>query len=402
MMAAMRALFASTANAGHFRPMLPVIRACVAAGWEVAVATPASYATEVQSFGLVSKPFADVPPALMGAVFSRLPSLAPGEADLVVIQELFGRLDPQAALPGLAATIADWRPDLVVREQVEFGSAAAACAAGVPQAQVAIGMAQLGGAFFGVLREPLAELADYAGVTRTALLEEVAGSPTITSVPVSLNATEFVPTTGFDPVEVELGPVWRFAPEAAGLGGELPAAWGDPGLPLVYVSFGSVIARLPISAGLYDRVLAALAAEPIRVLLTLGVPLEDAGLRDVIPANTRVESWWPQAAVMGAAGAMVGHGGFGTTMAALEAGVPQVVAPLFTSDQRVNAEQINASGAGIAVTGGLQAIDRVVEPLRRILTEPTFRQRAAELAAEMRAQPALAELPPMLEDLLAR
>lgn len=37
----MRILMSSTAEAGHLRPMLPFARACVAAGHEVQVATPA-------------------------------------------------------------------------------------------------------------------------------------------------------------------------------------------------------------------------------------------------------------------------------------------------------------------------------------------------------------------------
>ncbi len=36
----MRVLFSTTAGAGHFGPMVPVAHACLAAGWEVAVAAP--------------------------------------------------------------------------------------------------------------------------------------------------------------------------------------------------------------------------------------------------------------------------------------------------------------------------------------------------------------------------
>ncbi len=47
------------------------------------------------------------------------------------------------------------------------------------------------------------------------------------------------------------------------------------------------------------------------------------------------------------ASAMVGHGGFGTTMGALAAGVPQVVVPLFSFDQVVNGDHVAAVGAGL-------------------------------------------------------
>ena len=52
------------------------------------------------------------------------------------------------------------------------------------------------------------------------------------------------------------------------------------------------------------------------------------------------------------AAAMLGHGGFGTTMGALAAGVPQVVAPLFTFDQIVNGDHVAAVGAGLTTERG--------------------------------------------------
>ena len=68
-----------------------------------------------------------------------------------------------------------------------------------------------------------------------------------------------------------------------------------------------------------------------------------------LPDNVHVERWWPQDQVMPHAQAIVGHGGFGTTMAALVAGVPQVVLPLFSADQFENAAQVAAVRAGVAL-----------------------------------------------------
>ena len=56
---------------------------------------------------------------------------------------------------------------------------------------------------------------------------------------------------------------------------------------------------------------------------------------------------------------VIGHGGFGTTMTALAAGVPQLVLPLFSSDQFLNAERIQAAGVGIQLLGGLDALPEV-------------------------------------------
>ena len=52
----------------------------------------------------------------------------------------------------------------------------------------------------------------------------------------------------------------RFRDEAPPTGdGPLPPPWGDPELPLVYVTFGSVTGSLPPFAGLFREALDALA-----------------------------------------------------------------------------------------------------------------------------------------------
>lgn len=97
----------------------------------------------------------------------------------------------------------------------------------------------------------------------------------------------------------------------------------------------------------------ALSALPVRVLMTIGAGGEVAPAD--VPGNAHVEQFWPQDDVMPLAAAVVGHGGFGTTLSALSAGVPQVVVPLFSSDQHLNAEAISALGAGVTIHGGPQA-----------------------------------------------
>ena len=70
-----------------------------------------------------------------------------------------------------------------------------------------------------------------------------------------------------------------------------------------------------------------------------------------LPENVRAEGWVPQDAVLARAAAVVGHGGYGTTLGALAHGVPLAVLPLFSSDQWHNAERVAGLGAGIALPG---------------------------------------------------
>ena len=154
----MRVLCATTAGTGHFGPMIPVAQACAAAGHEVRVAAPESFAGHVQRAGLTHGPFDDVPPEVMGPVFGRLPSQSMEEANRIVIRDVFGRLDAQAAWPRVGALVDAWHPDIVLRDPCEFGSLAAAERVGVPHAEVAIGIGNLQPWATSVLGEPLANM----------------------------------------------------------------------------------------------------------------------------------------------------------------------------------------------------------------------------------------------------
>ena len=131
--------------------------------------------------------------------------------------------------------------------------------------------------------------------------------------------------------------------------------------------------------------MSALADLDARVLLTTGEGLDPAELGR-LPANTRVERWWSQSDVMPHAAAVVGHGGFGTTMAALVAGLPQVVVPLFAFDQHLNAEHVAALGVGVALAGA-EAVDDLPEAVTRVLTEPSYGAAAQTVAGEVAALP---------------
>ena len=387
----MRVLFSTTAGAGHFTPLIPFAKACEAAGHEVMVAAPASFASSVAAASLAHAPFADVPPDVMGAVFARLPSVPREESDVIVIGEVFGRLAAQAALAGVAATVDEWRPDVVVREPVEFASWVAAERAGVPQAVVAIGVASMNAmAALPALREPLAELRALAGLDDDPELAGLAGLAYLSTVPPTFDTTDARRPDA----------IRRFRhPGEDDRPGRLPASWGDPASPLVYVTFGSVTRTLPAFAPVYGAAVDALGDLPVRVLLTVGEG--DGETVAHVPGNVHIERWWPQADVMPLASAVVGHGGFGTTMTALAGGVPQIVLPLFAGDQFLNARRVADVGVGVCVEGGIGAMGDVPEALMRVLGEPGFAASAQLMAEEIAGLPDVAQAVPFLEQLAA-
>jgi hypothetical protein len=325
----------------------------------------------------------------MGAVFARLPSLPREDANRVVLCEVFADLDARAALPGVTATIETWRPDLVVREPAEFASWIAAERARIAQVEVSIGAGTMDELLWREGAAALASLRDDAALPADPGLAGLRAVARMTTLPPSFDAPSGSSRLRF---RHDVGRVATVGP---------PPAWGNAALPLVYVTFGSVAGSLPPFAPIFDAVIAALADAPYRVLLTTGQAFDPARVGE-LPANVRTERWWPQADVMPESAVVVGHGGFGTTMTALAAGVPQVVIPLFAADQFLNAELVARSGVGVCLDGGLEAVARLPTAIEGVLADPSFRQAAAEIVADIKRLPPVADAVHVLESIAAR
>ena len=137
---------------------------------------------------------------------------------------------------------------------------------------------------------------------------------------------------------------------------------------------------MPWVAAVYAAALEALDGLPVRALLTLGAA--DLGLLGAVPANVHVETWVPQADVLAHADAVVCHGGSGTTLGALGAGRPLVIAPLF-ADQPYNGRRVQEVGAGVSVAPDAAALRAGIET---VLGNGSYRAAAARIADEMRGQ----------------
>jgi MGT family glycosyltransferase len=167
----------------------------------------------------------------------------------------------------------------------------------------------------------------------------------------------------------------------------------------VYVTFGSVAGSFPQALPVYGVALKAVADLPVRVLLTVGRELDLDALPPP-PDNVRIERWVAQQDVLGHAAAAVVHGGSGSTLGALAAGVPLAVVPLF-ADQPQNARRVAEVGAGVAVEPNRDDVEATVGPLREaictVLDDPSYGERARALADELRAQRAVDDVLPLFE-----
>jgi UDP:flavonoid glycosyltransferase YjiC (YdhE family) len=370
-----RVLFASTAGAGHFHPLKPFVEACVRQGHDVLVAGPPALAESVAGAGYAYWRFDEPPPDELGQVWSRVATVSADEANVIVIRDIFGRLDATASVPRLRRACDEWRPEVVVRETSEYGSAIAAELSGIPHVRVGIGLASLEELALGIVAETLDDLRRSVGLAADPGAGALRRSPYLTMVPASLE----------DPAALEPPTTLRFRdPAVDARSDDLPRWWAADDAPLVYVTFGSVAGGMEMTAPVYRLALEAVAALDVRVLFTVG---HDADLDRFgsAPPNVHIERWVPQGDVLAHADAVVCHGGSGSTLGALAAGVPIVVVPLF-ADQPLNARRIVATGAGISVAPPDAVALR--SAVVTVLDDRTYRGAAARLASEMHALPA--------------
>jgi UDP:flavonoid glycosyltransferase YjiC (YdhE family) len=364
----MRILLASTRGAGHIGPLVPFALACKRAGHDVLIAAPHSAWAHVARAQLPFAGVGDPPSAEIDPIWGRVQACGDSaQADRIVLEEVFAGVFARSAYPGMLALVRRWRPDVILRESLEFASLLASEAVGVPVLTVEPHLA----APSWDLADPLARLRSELGVR-----EREHDPRHLTLSPRSLDSAR--------PGALRFrAPRERVEP--------LPAWWpGRNEAPLVYVSFGSAAAGNGYYPQLYRETVDALAALEVRVLLTLGIEVDPAALGPV-PENVHVERWVPQARVMPEAAAMVGHGGSGSTLAAMAAGVPLAVLPLF-ADQERNAQRVDALGAGLH-------LQRVTpQAVRALLDDPRYWLAAQRVQLEIAEHAPIADVVPLLRE----
>jgi UDP:flavonoid glycosyltransferase YjiC (YdhE family) len=171
-----------------------------------------------------------------------------------------------------------------------------------------------------------------------------------------------------------------------------PVGWSPPGArpplpraprgrPLVYLTLGTAYAKVEVLRRCVD----GLATLPVDVLVTTGPAVAAGALADV-PSNVRVETWVSQTDVLRHADLAVHHGGSGTMLGALRAGLPQLLVPQ-GADQFANAEAVLAAGVGTRLLPAELTSQAVAAHADALLTGQGFRAAAHRLAGEVEAMP---------------
>jgi UDP:flavonoid glycosyltransferase YjiC (YdhE family) len=394
----MRALFTVQPSVGHLHPLVPVASALSAAGHEVAVCTSASFRSQVDAFGLTHIDAGRDWLASDQSTWDAFPPMPPpGPEFAAFVVTMFADVTTRRMVPDLLSIASEWRPDLVVRESMEYGGCVAAESLGIPHASVA------GNGYSAVdspaihyfpgnrraVAEPLARHREHFGLAPDPDVE----------MPFRYLHLCFTPP-GWDGASMPRPRNAHFLRHVNAVqpGLRVPD-WVDelPDRPTVLASLGTVFNKYP---GVLEAIVGGLGDEAVNLIVSIGRDQDPARFGPQ-PPHVHVEAYVPQPLLLPHCDVFVTHGGFNSVKEALIAGVPMVVVPI-TADQPYCAERCAALGVARTVDPGDRTPEAIREAVRAVLDDPSYRATAQSFQAEMQALPGPEHMLELLEALQRR
>jgi hypothetical protein len=295
--------------------------------------------------------------------------LLAGPPSLAVEAELFAGLRVDLSLDESLTATAAWKPDLIVHEHYDFVGPLVGTVLDIPVATLAYGPAMVSG------------LAEATAVVAASRYEArgVVRRPSrwyLDTCPQELQHDGWRTPDG----RIALRPEAHVAP---GRPASTPAI-RERRRPRVLVTFGTVFN----APHMLTPLLHELVACDVDLCVTTGL-LASAADFDIVSDRVTFVGFTPLDELLRDVDVVLTHGGAGTTLGTLAAGIPLVVAPL-GADQFVQADRVAAARAGIAVTpirpGAL------ADALTSVLGDPSFRDNARKIAAQIAALPSPADV----------
>jgi UDP:flavonoid glycosyltransferase YjiC (YdhE family) len=367
-----RILFTFVGGAGHALPLIPIARAAENRGHAVAFTGHSGMAATIQNEGFTCFSKTREAPATP----QRRPLLPVSrEREEQDLRERFARQAAGERAREILDVQDQWQPDVIVCDEVDFGSMTAAERRQVPYASVlVIAAGSLGRRE--VIGGPLHELRVAHGLPPDPELKMLSRYLVLSPFPPSYRDPAFpLPATAHTirPLTIDCTP------------GDVMPPWFDdlPNTPIVYFTLGT---EFNLESGdLFARVLAGLSELPISLVVTVGRQIDPAEFAPQ-PANVHIERYILQATLLPRCTATVSHGGSGSVMGALAHGLPMVLIPM-GADQPLNGDRCAALG----VARVLDPIEASPEGVRAavvtVLTDPTYRRRAEQLRDEIAVLP---------------
>ncbi|MDH6108714.1 UDP:flavonoid glycosyltransferase YjiC (YdhE family) [Kitasatospora sp. MAP12-15] len=371
----MRILFTFIGGSGHFRPLIPVARAAQAAGHTVAIAGAGGRGPEIAAAGFTA--FATSEPRRRAEAADRRTLEIPDpEADVRQLAEGFARRGARRHAAAVLELARAWKPDVLVRDEVDFGTAIAAESLALPCATVLV-LAAGGFLRKEVVAEPLHELRSAYGLPPDPELAMLDRHLVLSPFPPSFRNPRFpLPARTFSFRQTAISP-----------------ADATPRTPTVYFTLGTV----NNTTDLFSKVMAGLRELPVNVVVTVGERVDPAELGP-LPDHVRVEQFVPQELLLPQCDLVVSHGGSGSLMGALAHGLPSVLLPL-GADQPYNAQRCVELGIAQVLDPVTVTSEEVRMTVSAVLADGAYRRAAERVREEINALPGAEQTIPLLEGL---
>jgi UDP:flavonoid glycosyltransferase YjiC (YdhE family) len=380
----MRVLFLPIPGIGHSFPAVPLAWALRSAGHDVLFGTAfEGVAVERAGLPVVDLGLGADDPAVFGRIMQRHPELSEkiqglggGLTSMTEAAPVFAELAAAFGKP-VVDLATSWRPDLVLHTPLHGAALLAAAVLGVPAIAFPDGL--------GRARDVPEALAEHLG--------EVFAEYGVDGLPAVRQTLDVAPPSLLDgPGD---GRVMRYVPFN---GGTVVPDWlapgaGEPERPRIAVTLGSVQPQLG-GLGPVGSVLELAGEVDADFVLALGDV--DTDVLGPLPANVRVVGWLPLSVLLPGCTALVHHGGGGSTLTGLVAGVSQLVLQ-GSGDWAVNTKPLLRRGA--ALTAPADELDGPL--LRRLIEDRELRAAAAQLRDEIATLPSPAAVAAGLEQLVA-
>jgi UDP:flavonoid glycosyltransferase YjiC (YdhE family) len=379
-----RVLFTFAGGTGHFLPLAALAGAARLAGHAVAFAGQDAMVPTVEAAGFEA--FASGGATLREPTGRRAPLLTVDlEREARAVRVTFAGRVARERAAALLALCAEWRPDVIVRDEIDFGAAVAAEAAGLPCATV---LCIASGSFVppALVHEPLSELRAARGLPPDPELAMLSRGLVLSPFPPSLR----------DPGAWASAHAFRLPAEherADDALVELLTAIESG--PVTYLTLGTIFNQE--SGDLFERALAGLRDLPCHVVVTVGRELDPASLGPQ-PANVHVLGFVPQSLLLPHVDLVVSHGGSGSLLGALSHGLPMVLLPM-GADQPLTARCAEELGVArtLDAVGATPAV--IAAAASDVLGDPGFRRRAKLVRDEIAALPGVEHAVGLLEQL---
>jgi len=372
----MRILFTTSPGLGHILPTISLAHAARAAGHDVLYVS-GGYTDSVSAAGLQivdASPGTDYMQIFTNIGADVREQMVAARDDLGRTLEIALRMFAKVSEPTLETVVRvaeKWQPDVIVHTPMQAAGQLAAGKLGVPLVMLNLGMGQD--------RDSMPDL-------RHATYEELREhfeKHGVVEVPAPAVRIDITPPSVRTAAELPDG-VWpmRYVPYN---GGSVVPEWllDKPERRRVLITLGTVVPAFGL--GIVEPIVAAASKVDAEFVLALG-DVDTSSLGE-LPGNVRAVGYLPLGVLLSSCDAVIHHGGAGTTMTTVDAGIPQIVVPQ-AADQFINADTVQANGLGLRAT----VADVDVALIERLLGDEQWRAKAVQVREELHAMPSPVEV----------